>query len=137
MDELLQKTKETTAYLKKLGYQVIEMWGCEWSELKLTFAPAKEFCERFKHNYCKSHTMNKDEIVKAVCNERLFGMVECSLHVPAKLRDYFAEMTPIFKNVEIGLNDVSGVMKEFAVNRGLLKTRWTSKHLLPRTCSIW
>ena len=29
-----------------------------------------------------------------------FGFVECDIEVPDHLKDYFSEMTPIFKNVD-------------------------------------
>ena len=48
-----------------------------------------------------------DNIVDDILNGVFFGLIECDIQVPDHLRDYFEEMPPIFKNVEITYNDVS------------------------------
>ena len=40
-------------------------------------------------------------------NGSFFGQIECDIAVPEHLKEYFAEMPPIFKNVEITYNDLS------------------------------
>jgi len=119
MDELLKDSQDTMEYLKQLGCQVIEMWECTWVNLQTTDPDVQQFYTNRPRKDCTK--MTEMEIIDAVRDGELFGMVECSLHAPEHLKDYFSEMTPIFKNVDIGLEDVSGVMKEFAVERGLLK----------------
>ena len=44
----------------------------------------------------------------------LFSFVECAIEVPDHLKDYFSEMTPIFKNTEVSLKDVGQHMQEYA-----------------------
>jgi hypothetical protein len=42
-------------------------------------------------------------------SDKLFGDVECDIHVPDNLQKDFSEMCPIFKNIDIhGFKDVSG-----------------------------
>ena len=43
----------------------------------------------------------------------MFGFVECDTKVPDHLKEYFSEMTPIFKNVDVCLGDVGELMQEY------------------------
>ena len=44
----------------------------------------------------------------------LFGFVECNIKVPEHLRSDFEEMTPIFKNTEVQLENIGQFMEKFA-----------------------
>ena len=44
----------------------------------------------------------------------MFGFVECDTEVPDHLRDHFSEMTPIFKNVDVCLDDIGEFMQNYA-----------------------
>ena len=46
--------------------------------------------------------------------DRLFGFVECDIEVPDHLKDYFSEITPIFKNTEVSLKDVGQHVQDYA-----------------------
>jgi hypothetical protein len=39
-------------------------------------------------------------------DEKLFGALEVDLHVPNTMKSKFAEMPPIFKNVEVSRDDI-------------------------------
>ena len=56
----------------------------------------------------------QDQIIQYIKDGCLFGFVECDIHTPDHHKDYFSEMTPIFKNTEISLKDVSEFMEEYA-----------------------
>ncbi|EGF78145.1 hypothetical protein BATDEDRAFT_26887 [Batrachochytrium dendrobatidis JAM81] len=47
------------------------------------------------------------DILKDVLDNTFFGMIECDIAVPEHLKECFAGMPPIFKNVEITCNDLS------------------------------
>ena len=66
--------------------------------------------------------MNQKQIIKAVQNRKLFGMVECDIHVPHELYDYFSEMSPIFKNIDVPFEEIGSHMKEFVEKYNLSKT---------------
>ena len=51
------------------------------------------------------------EILKDVLKGSFFGQIECDIDVPDHLKEYFAEMPPIFKNTEIQYNDLSAETK--------------------------
>jgi hypothetical protein len=55
-----------------------------------------------------------DGILNDVLNDRFFGLIECDIETPEHLKNYFAEIFPIFKNVEITYNNVYEETKEQA-----------------------
>ena len=75
MAKLLEDTKKTTAYPRWHVY-VVEMWECEW-KLKA------------KQPRRPKRTMTQNEILTAVIDGALFGMVECDVRVPDNLRGHF------------------------------------------------
>ena len=54
--------------------------------------------------------LNQDQIVQYIQD----GFVECDIEVPDHLKEYFSDMTPIFKNVNVCLDDVGEFMQEYA-----------------------
>jgi hypothetical protein len=50
-----------------------------------------------------------NEVLSMVKSDELFGFVEVDIHVPKNLYNYFSEMPPIFKNVEIDGSNVEHV----------------------------
>ena len=58
--------------------------------------------------------MNEQQILEAIEEGTLFGLIECDIKVPEQLKDYFSEMTPIFKNTEVSLEDIGETMKKYA-----------------------
>ena len=49
----------------------------------------------------------------------MFGFAVVDLHVPEEKREYFEEMTPIFKNTVVTLDDVGEHMRDFANRNNL------------------
>ena len=50
-----------------------------------------------------------------------FGVVDCSIEVPERLREKFKEIPPIFKKCGVSLEDNSPHMRDFAHEHYLLK----------------
>ena len=117
MTELLADTKKHTTYLRR-HVKVVEMWECEWKEIrkepdvKSFLAPAR----RQKWN------MTQNEILAAVIDGTLFGMIECDIHVPPELRPYFSEMQPIFKNANVSRDDIGPYMRQYAEENDIMST---------------
>ena len=115
MATLLADTKKHTTYLRR-HVKVVEMWECEWKEIrkepdvKSFLAPAR----RQKWN------MTQNEILAAVIDGTLFGMIECDIHVPPELRPYFSEMQPIFKNANVSRDDIGPYMRQYAEEHNIL-----------------
>ena len=122
------KTEEITKAIKAMGYTVIEKWECEFNkdrrENKLLDTFIKENCEL----PWKTGTHTVEKMLDFVKNDRLFGLVECSIKVPESLKEKFIEMTPIFKNIEVGREHISDYMKNIAETQGFLPR--------PRRCLI-
>ena len=69
------------------------------------------------HNFEPSLTLKRltqDQIYQYTIERHLFRFVKCDIHTPEHLKEYFSEMTPIFKNTEVSLEDVGQHMQEYA-----------------------
>ena len=115
MAALLEKTRCNTAYLRR-HVEVVEMWECEWKEIrkepdvKSFLAPASR----------PRWTMTQQQIIAAVVDGTLFGMVECDVRVPEELQDYFSEMQPVFKNASVTRDDIGPFMRQYAEEHDIL-----------------
>ncbi|XP_019633364.1 PREDICTED: uncharacterized protein LOC109476787 [Branchiostoma belcheri] len=119
MAESREEAKEMTEYLRGEGYNVIEMWECQWKELKRT----KEVCaflDGRKTPTENSYKMSEKKILLDVRKDAFFGVVECDIEVPEHLRAHFAEMPPIFKNCDISIDDIGPFMKQHAETHGIM-----------------
>ncbi|EGZ20638.1 hypothetical protein PHYSODRAFT_259644 [Phytophthora sojae] len=56
-------------------------------------------------------------------DDKIFGFLECDIRTPEHLKDYFSEMTPIFKNVEINCNDENIIGKHMFDYKSRASTR--------------
>ena len=117
MAKLLEDTKKNTAYLQR-HVKVVEMWECGWKEkrkepdVKSFLAPARR--QKWK--------MTQQQIIAAVVDGTLFGMVECDVRVPSELRAHFAEMQPIFKNATVTRDDIGPFMRQYAEEHDIMST---------------
>ncbi len=126
MEDLRKKTQEITDYLRgEVGVPVIEMWQCQWEATKKESADIRAFIKRKQFNWKSAlvgtKVINKDIIIDKIKSGDLFGLVQCSIQVPDDLKEYFEDMPPIFKNVEISRNDIGEHMKDYCEENGLLK----------------
>ena len=108
MAVLLADTKKHTAYLRR-HVKVIEMWECEWKRER--DPPPRQ-----------KWTMTQQQIIAAVVDGTLFGMIECDIRVPSELRAHFAEMQPIFKNATVTRDDIGPFMREYAEENDIMST---------------
>ena len=108
MVTLLANTKKHTAYLRR-HVKVVEMWECTWKR-------ERDPPPRQKWN------MTQNEILAAVIDGTLFGMIECDIHVPPELRPYFSEMQPIFKNANVSRDDIGPYMRQYAEENDIMST---------------
>ena len=81
----------------------MEMWECEWRDMKKTNRELQRFIgTEVQRTLDKIKLMNGERILREVRNERLFGRVEVDIRVPEHLKEKFSEMCPILKNTDIG-----------------------------------
>ena len=64
--------------------------------------------------------MTQQQILAAVVDGTLFGMVECDVRVPDELQDYFSEMQPVFKNTSVTRDDIGPFMRQYAEEHDIL-----------------
>ena len=108
MAELLANTKAHTAYLRR-HVKVVEMWECAWKRER--DPPPRQ---KWK--------ITQQQIIAAVVDGTLFGMVECDVRVPEHLQDHFAEMQPIFKNANVSRDDIGPFMRNYAEEHDIMST---------------
>ncbi|XP_078601001.1 uncharacterized protein LOC144876010 [Branchiostoma floridae x Branchiostoma japonicum] len=117
---LRAETAQTTEYLRACGYTVTEMWECQWRNLVRADVRLASFLEGRKTPTENLPDMTSERVLQAVRSKELFGTVECDIEVPADLKSRFAEMPPIFKNVEISIDDIGEHMKKYAVEHRIM-----------------
>lgn len=121
MRELLKETQQNSQYIQDAGFSLVEMWECEWSELKRSNPDIKQFLRaRFERALDRYWTLTQQQILDSVKNGNLFGCVECDIRVPEHLKAKFSEMCPIFKNTMISRDDIGEFMKQFAEQRKIM-----------------
>lgn len=125
-------------YLQKIEYQTVVKWECDWKE-ESTNEDIQRFLNRhFPGRAQRCLPKTTDQLLENVKDGTFFGAVEVDIEVPPELRDKFKEMTPIFKNTEISLNDIGPHMEKFGKARGcmpsprrsLIGSYWAKKILL-------
>lgn len=121
MAEIREETRANTQYIRSKGHSVVEMWECEWREMKKTDRELQWFiATEVRRTLDKDKIMSAERILSEVRNGRLFGCVEADIRVPEHLKDKFSEMCPIFKNTDISREDIGDYMKAYAEEHGIM-----------------
>ena len=60
--------------------------------------------------------------LEQICAGKYFGAVVCDIRVPEGLKGHFAELLPVFKNVEMSIDDVGPYRKNLCQDLGEFKT---------------
>ena len=60
---------------------------------------------KFQHPFDNHKNLTESQILAAIRNKSLFGVVECNIQVPHQVRPKFSEMCPIFKDIDISPED--------------------------------
>lgn len=101
---------------------VVDFWECEWRTLKKTNKDLQRFITtNLRRPIDRVHSPLMEKILYAVMTEKIFGCVLCDIEVPDSLKDYFSEMCPIFKNINICSEDIREQMKAFAKEHNIMK----------------
>ena len=100
-------------YNQQKGFEIVELWECEWWSLHKTDSSFKCYLRR---NFPYRRPLSAEALTQGFIDGRLFGYVQCDIEVPEHLRDYFSNFPPIFKNTVVSRNDIRDLMKEYAEN---------------------
>ena len=104
-------------YIQQKGYQIVEMWECEWWSLYKTDASVKS---HLRENFPYRHPLSEEGLLHGIIDGRLFGYVQCDIEVPEHLRDYFSNFPPIFKNTAVSRDDIGNLMKQYAEKENIM-----------------
>ena len=112
MDEMRRE------YIQEKGYKVEEMWECEWWQ---NFKTNDKIKNHVRTHFPYKRPLSTDSLLAKIKDGSLFGYVQCDLVVPDELKSKFANFPPIFKNTEVGRNDIGDYMKNYAIENDMLK----------------
>ena len=104
-------------YIQQKGYQIVEMWECEWWSLYKTDASVK--CH-LRKNFPYRRPLSEEGLLHGIIDGQLFGYVQCDIEVPEHLRDYFSNFPPIFKNTAVSRDDIGNLMKQYAEKENIM-----------------
>ena len=102
---------------KEKGYKVSELWECEWWNLFKTTTRGKE---HLRESFFLQTSTERRETVGTNKKRHFFGYVQCDIEVPGNLKKKFANFPPIFKNTNVGREDIGLLMKDYAEKKWLL-----------------
>ena len=110
MAELLTETRKNAAFLRHFVKDV-ELWECEWKEKRRDPVVKKCLDAVFPRRRHVRWTMTSQQILSGVRAGTVFGLIECDLCVPEVLREQFAEMQPVNKNIRLTRDDLGPFMR--------------------------
>ena len=104
-------------YIQRKGYEIVEMWECEWWRLYKTDAPVRSY---LRANFSYKRPLSGEQPLQRIIGGRLFGYVQCDIEVLEHLSDYFSNFPHIFKKTVVSKEDIGNLMKEYAEKEGIM-----------------
>ena len=104
-------------YLEKKGYKVIEMRECEWWDLVQANSMLRNHVRK---NFLYKLPLSSEKLLTRIEEDNFFGYVQCDLEVPEELRERFANFPPIFKNFDVGRENIGKFMLEYAEKKRVI-----------------
>ncbi|KAL9961203.1 hypothetical protein ACROYT_G030104 [Oculina patagonica] len=121
MSELREETEANSKYIEEQGYNLVQIWECQWLKMTRTSLAIHQFLQSKFHRPLDSYVNpSQKQILSAIRKNYLFGVVECDIHVPDHLKPKFNEMCPIFKNTEVERKDIGEYMRAFAEEHNIM-----------------
>ena len=108
-------TEKISQYIRDFGYNLIEIWECEYNIFKRT----NTITNRYLYPTENKYRLSEKEILDGIKENKIFGAIEVDLHVPDHLKSYFAELTPIFKHATVNFADIGQHMQNFVNESGM------------------
>ena len=71
------------------GYQIVEMWECEWWSLYKTHASVKS---HIREKFPNERSLSEEQLLQGIIDGRLFGSVQCDIEFPEHLESYFSNL---------------------------------------------
>ena len=73
-----------------------------------------------RKNFTYKLPLSSEKLLARIEEDNLFGYVQCDLEVPEEVRERFANFPPIFKNFDVGRENIGKLMQENAEKNALL-----------------
>ena len=102
--------------IREKGYNAIDKNECDRRKMYKTDNNVQHLRELFPHKM----PLEEEELSETNNSGSLFGYVQCDNEVPENLREAFAVFPPIFKNNQVGRDDIGPMMKEDAEKERIL-----------------
>jgi len=81
------------------------------------------FFQQERHQHLPQRTKyTESELLEEILADNIFGVAECDVSVPENLKHKYSQFPPVFKNVNVSINDVGPYMKELCQKSGYLST---------------
>ena len=90
----------------------------DWWE---SFKPNDKIKNHDRTHFSYERPLSADSLLAKMKEESFSGYVQCDLVVPDELQSKFANFPSIFKNTEVGRNDIGDYMKNNAIENEMLK----------------
>ena len=144
MEVLFERTGQKVQYLEERGFKVVQMWECEYRELRKT-EELQAFLATYEQQLDVRTRMTFPELLNEIESGNIFGVVECDIRVPDHKKEKFAEICPIFKNTDIPFDAIGEHMQNFVrehklsekPRRGLIGSMFAEKILLITPLLQW
>ena len=104
-------------FIQERGYEVIEMWECEWWRLYKTSNTVKY---NIREHFLYRRSLAAEQLLEEIKEGKFFAYVQCDYEVPENLRANFANFSPIIKNFYVSKSDIADLMKKCAEEERLL-----------------
>ena len=104
-------------YIQQKGYQIVEMWECEWWSLYKTDASVRS---HLRENFPYKRPLSEEQLLQGIIDVQLFGCVQCDFEVHEHLRSYFSNFPRIFKNTVVSREDIGNLMREYAEKENIM-----------------
>ena len=104
-------------YIQQKGYQIVEMWDCEWWSLYKTDALVKS---HLRENVPHRRPLSEEGLLQRIIDRRIFGYVQCDIEVPEHLQSSFSNFPPVFKNTVVSREDIGPLMREYAEKENIM-----------------
>ena len=104
-------------YIQPKGYEIVEMWECEWWSLYKTDASVKS---HLRENFPYKRPLSEEQLLQGIIDGRLFGYVQFDIEVPEHLGSYFSNFPPVFKNIVVSREDIGTLMRDYAEKENIM-----------------
>ena len=120
LDELYQRTQDNIEYIKDPGYDVVEMWECQWRASIKRDPELSRFIENRKRPCDGLITIDRGPDTGHRLKRSTVWIPRSRHKSPRPLKTDVCRDAPIFKNIEVSRDDIGDHMKTYAEERNVM-----------------